>query len=523
VETGAVELDRPARAALVDDDFGHRIYVLESRLAPGDSLELAFSLRYAPRGFTNDGAPDDVVANGTYFELPEWLPAIGYQPSRELRGARERRDQGLPPRPSPGPDDVAARTRKAGREQSRFHVVIGTDAGQTAAAPGVLRRSWNEHGRAYFEYVAPVPIRQRTAILSAEYAVHRTWWKDVAIEVLHHPDHPWNAERMAASVAASLEHFTRTIGPYPYEVVRVVERPETDGGATAFPGMVAYSEPLALMRPEADARDIDFQFAVMAHELAHQWWGNQFGPAHVGGAGLISESLAWYGAFGVVEETYGSRHLHGLLDLMHEAYLQPMSRANPPLTHADDWFLAYRKGAFAIYAAREYIGEAKVTAALRRLFDAHAAGRLPDPTSLDLVAELRAAAPDSLQTLVHDLFEANVWWDLGIRRAGGRQLPSGEWEVTVQIRAVKVAVDTLGGETVLPLDELVEIGLYGEDPDAEALYRRMHRVRTGEATFTINLPELPARATVDPRHLLVDRVAEDNSRPVLTTLRPMDP
>ena len=515
VATGAIEFDRPARTALVDDDLGHRIYILNSPLAPGDSLSLGFALRHAPRGFGNDGAPDAVVANGTYFELQEWLPSIGYQPSRELSGTGARRELGLPPRPSPSPEDRAARTRKAGRELNRFHVVVGTDSGQTAVTPGILRRSWQENGRAYFEYEAAAPIHLRTALLSAEYAVHRSEWQGIPIEVLYHPDHPWNAERMARSVAASLEYFTRTIGPYPYGVVRVVQRPMTVGGATAFPGMVALSEPLALMRPEADARDMDFQSAVMAHEMAHQWWGNQFGPAHVAGAALLTESLAWYGAFAVVEETSGRRQLHALLDLLHEAYLQPMSEANPPLTHADNDFLGYRKGAFAIYAAREYMGEEKVTAALRRLFDAHVEGRLPDPTSLDLVAELKAVAPDSLQTLLHDLFEANVWWNLGIRRAGATQLPSGEWEVAVQLRAAKVAVDTLGAETALPLDELVEIVLHGEDPDAEPVYRRFHRISAREQTITMIVPELPTQATLDPRHLLVDRVADDNSRPVI--------
>ena len=515
VETGPFELGRRARAAVVDDELGHRIYVLDSPLAPGDSLSLGFDLTYAPRGFSNDGAAGDVIANGTYFELPQWLPGIGYQPSQELMDARARRDHGLPPRGEYMPEDRAAVTRQAGDEHGRFRAVIGTDSGQTAISSGVLRGSWTDGGRAYFEYEAAAPIRRRVAILSARYDVHRDEWRGIPIEVFYHPGHPWNADRTVRSVKASLEHFTRTIGPYPYGVVRVVERPDTEGGATAFPGLVAYSEPLALMRPEADARGLDFQFAVMAHEMAHQWWGNQLGPAQVDGAWLLTESLAWYGALGVVEETYGRRHFDALLELMHEAFLAPMTRANPPLIHANDGFLGYRKGAFAMYSAREHLGEERVTAALRSMFEAHTGGRLPDPTSLDLVAALRAVAPDSLQPLLHDLFEQNVWWELGVRQARGRQLASGEWEVSVQLRALKVAIDTAGNETVLPLDELVEIGLFVDDPGAQPVYLRMHRLRNREQTIVVTVPEQPAHAMVDPRHLLVDRIAEDDSRPVV--------
>jgi hypothetical protein len=200
---------------------------------------------------------------------------------------------------------------------------------------------------------------------------------------------------------------------------------------------------------------------------------------------------------------------------MHEAYLAPVPRANPPLIRADDWFLAYRKGAFAMYAAREYLGAERVTAALRRLLEAQADGRLPRPTSLDLYAELRAAAPDTLRPLLRDLFERNVWWDLSLRRATAERLPSGEWRVTVAVRAAKAVVDTVGNERSLPLGENVEIGLYSEDPEAEPLYLRAHRIREREQTVTITVPDRPARAAIDPRHLLVDASAEGDRRPVV--------
>ena len=39
-----------------------------------------------------------------------------------------------------------------------------------------------------------------------------------------------------------------------------------------------------LMNPDADWRKTDFAYAVMCHELAHRWWGNQVTPAAVAGA-----------------------------------------------------------------------------------------------------------------------------------------------------------------------------------------------------------------------------------------------
>ncbi len=514
VETGALRFGRPARAALVDEERHHRIYVLESPLPPGDSVDVQFAVSYAAKGFAVTGAADAVLANGTYVVLEEWIPAIGYQRSRELPGERMRQEHGLPPRPRRPPEDEAARYEMAGRERVPMDLVISTEAGQTAVTSGVLRRAWRQGGRSHFAYASAAPMRRGSAIFSARYAVHRAEWQGIPIEVFYDPEHAWNAERFARSIAASLAYFTRELGPYPFEVVRAVERPSTGVGATAFPGMIAYSEGMALLDPEGDPRDLDFPFAVFAHEMAHMWWGNQFVPANVDGAGLISESLAWYGAFGVVEETFGAAHLDALLGIMREAYLAPMPQAGVPLLRGDDWFQAYRRGAFAMYSAREHLGRTQVSGALRRLFAAHAEGRPPLPTSLDLYRELQAITPDSLETLVGDLFERNVWWELTTKRAEAESLPSGEWRVTLGLYVRRAEADTLH-VTQLPLDEIVQIGVYGDDSAAAPLYLRTHRIRDREPTITITVPSRPTRAGIDPNHLLVDDEPYDNVRAVV--------
>ena len=112
-------------------------------------------------------------------------------------------------------------------------------------------------------------------------------------------------------------------------------------------------------------------------------------PARVEGAALLSESLAWYSALGVVEETFGREHLRRLLGMMREVYLIPSARANVPLLRADDWFLAYRKGPFAMYALREYVGAEPVNGALRRLLERHGSG---DASAADLSRSLPGAS-----------------------------------------------------------------------------------------------------------------------------------
>jgi hypothetical protein len=69
-------------------------------------------------------------------------------------------------------------------------------------------------------------------------------------------------------------------------------------------------------------------------------------------------------------------------------------------------------------------------------------GTPPLPTSLDLYRELQAVTPDSFQYLLHDLFEANTFWELETERATAAQTEAGIWEVTLDVRARKVVADT---------------------------------------------------------------------------------
>jgi ABC-2 type transport system permease protein len=536
VETRAIRLDRPVREARVDEELGHRIYTLETPLHPGESLQLDFEVRFKPRGFSNRGIDPSVVGNGTYFTNRMWLPAIGYQMDRELGSASDRRAYGLAPRPmAPSLDDVKARQDTGRAVRTSFEAIVGTDEGQVALAPGRLRRTWTEGGRRYFHYVTDAPIGNDYAFFSAAYAVHEGRWnpatrsapgQETSIEIVHDPKHAWNAERLVRSVQASLDHYTKEFGPYPHGQVRLVEHPGDSVLLHASPINISYEEGFSLLNPDSDPRKIDFPFAVAAHEVAHQWWGHILTPARVEGAALLGESLAWYSALGVVEQTFGREHLARLLGMMRGVYLIPSARANVPLLRADDWFLAYRKGPFAMYALREYVGAERVNGALRRLLEKHGAFESPDrhhapskplATSLDLYHELQAVTPESLHYLLADLFETNTFWDLATQNVTAEQTDTGVWQVTLDMRARKMIVDTTGVETDVPMNDLIEIGVFagakGEGP-GNALYLTQHRVRSSAQRLTLIVPSRPSRAGIDPRHLLIDVRGDDNLKEI---------
>lgn len=515
-DTGAVSFDRRIAHVLDDKELHYRIYTPEQPLRPGETLQLTFEVHFQSHGFRNSGAESAVVANGTCFKNLDWLPAVGYQRNRELRAAGARKQYGLSPRPAvPSLDDAAARRIRVGGDPISFDAIVGTSADQIAIAPGELLRTWTEGGRRYFHYVADVPVNNQYDVFSARYALHEEQWKPsagsgqpVAIQIFHHPGHAVALRRMVAGARASLDYHTRKFGPYRYRYLRLIENPAVGMGAQSEAATVEYGEGFALLNP----KDVDVVFAVTAHAVAREWWGMQLGAADVEGAGLLGTSLETYSAMRVVEDTLGSEHLRRYLGVMRDEFGPPRTRAAPPLLRATDSYAFSRKGPFALYAIAEYIGKERVDDALRHLLEKYRSGTPPLPASMDLYRELQAVTPASFQSLLRDLFEKNTFWQLETKRATAQQIKGGAWQVTLEVQARKVVVDEAGVETEVPMDDLLEVGVF----DAGPQYLQKHRIHSGTQTITVTVPQKPSRAGLDPRHLLSDLGETDDNIKAVT-------
>ncbi|HYF64797.1 MAG TPA: M1 family aminopeptidase, partial [Herpetosiphonaceae bacterium] len=456
-----------------------------------------------PRGFLNSGDDAAIVPNGTFFTNQDWLPAIGYQSRRELGGAKDRGAHGLAPQPGfRSLSEAEASQNLAGEERIAFTAVVGTDADQVAVAPGALRRTWTEGGRRYFHYAAGSPIWNEYAFFSANYALREARWNDVAIRIYHHPAHTANLDRMLQSIQAALDHYSAQFGPYPYQNLSLVERPGV-GGMHAYASLITFQEGFSLFNPADNPRGPDVPFAMVAHEVAHQWWGSYLAPIRVEGNGVLAESLAEYAAFQVVKKTYGQEHLRRYLTQLRKRYAG--ARAALPLLRANEDFHQYYGGPVALYAVSEYVGEDQVNRALRRLIDAHRSGALL--TALDLYRELQAVTPPELQYLLRDLFEANTVWELEAEQASAEQTAAG-WQLTLDVRARKVVVDPAGAETEVPMNDLIEIGVFapgqGGAEVGEPLYKQLHPIRSGAQRITVTVPARPALAGIDAHYLLSD-------------------
>ena len=520
----------PHQVMLDDKRLGLKIIKLNKALAPGESMPLAFTVDVINRGFTNSGAPDNVNRNGTLFASENFFPKLGYVQAAEIEDRNERKARGLgEPRRLNKLEDVAAHHSNYWKafgfdaDLIDFETTVSTSADQTPMAPGTLRKSWIKNGRRYASFKTDRQILPFFSYQSAKWEVKKAQWNGLPISVYYDKKHAYNIDSMIKGTQRALSYNSENFGPYQHKQVNILETPLYKTYARSFPNTIPFSESLGFVSDLRNPDHVDHVFYVTAHELAHQWWGDQLIAANVQGSAMLSESLAEYSALMAVEKEFGAEKTRHILRFDLDQYFAGRAKElveELPLNRTEgQTYLHYRKGSLAFYRLREEIGEQAVNRALKRFLEGNRYKTSPYPTSTDLIKYLRAETPQDKQQLITDLFERIVIYDNRVVNASASKRADGQWNVTLQLRLSKAEADGKGKETKRSYDEPVDIAIFARadgasQKDEKVLFRGKRVLPAGESTITITVREQPYAAGVDPYHLLIDRVAGDNRKKV---------
>jgi aminopeptidase N len=312
-----------------------------------------------------------------------------------------------------------------------------------------------------------------------------------------------------------------------------MEFPRYRSFAQSFPNTVPFSEGIGFITRVVKPTDVDLTYFVTAHELGHQWWAHQLVGGQVEGSNMMSETLAQYSAYMVMQAKYGKDYMHRVLHHFLDSYLR--GRAGEvrreralALVQRED-YVWYYKGGQIMYTLADYIGEDKVDLALHdflmqyRYVNAKnqvdavqstrgaAAEDEPYPDTRMLVDALRAQTPSELQYLIDDGFNRIVLYDNKAVSATSHKRADGKYSVTLTVQARKVQADGNGAETAMPLADYIDIGVFtGKKDEERPLVMRREKFTQEHQTFTIVVDEPPTRAGIDPYNKLIDRIADDN-------------
>jgi len=536
-----VQFDRPFHRVSSSPHNLYSIYELERPMGIGEVVTLSFSVGHASKGFRDGNEPGEFAFNGSFFGQ-EYFPNIGYDPNIEIDDPRRRREEHLDALQEMAERGDPRRSRinlfTANSDWITYHTVVSTSGDQLAIAPGYLVKSWEKDGRRYYEYgMGTTHILDFFAYMSGRYAVRKESYMGVggpiSLEVYYDPAHTFNVDEMLAGSRAGLDYFEKNFSPYQFKQYRILEFPRYRTFAQSFPNTVPYSESIGFISRVLKPTDVDLTLFVTAHELGHQWWGHQLIGGQVQGSNMMSETLAQYSAYMVMEQKYGKDYMHRVMRHYLDRYLRGRAgevRGERPLALVQrESYVWYEKGGQIMYTLADYIGADKVNLALHNFLMQYryanarnqtdavqqqigtAAENEPYPDTRLLVAALREQTPADLQYLIEDGFNRIVLYDNKTTSATSKKTADGKYLVTLNVEARKAQADANGVETPLPLNDFIDIGVFsGKKDEEKPLYMKKEKITREHQTFTIVVDQQPTRAGIDPYNKLIDRISDDN-------------
>lgn len=221
------------------------------------------------------------------------------------------------------------------------------------------------------------------------------------------------AKFAAETTPRVLDWFENYLGiPYAFGKLDLVANPGCSSGAMEHPGLITFCGPQLVTLPEQDfpRRQRDFT-RVVAHEMAHQWFGNLVTPAWWDDLWLSEGFATWLQGkyIGATHPVWNFRaeELRNRFVTMQGDGLAATRRLDEPVNSKADinnsfGSIAYVKGAAVLAMFDAATGDQKFRQALRQYLEEH---RFGTATSGDLVAALRVEGgrqlADAFSKFVH--------------------------------------------------------------------------------------------------------------------------
>lgn len=267
------------------------------------------------------------------------------------------------------PDDKAA-----------YRFAVTTDADYAIVAPGALTSSRRHGGRYEAVFEQPAPTSTYLA------ALHIGRYSATAVDLDGVPGTVWappaldaRVRRDTAALPAMMRAFQQRFGPYPFGTYALVVTPDTLEIPLEAQSLAVFGE------NHMDGAGGSER--LVAHELAHQWFGNSVGLSSWSDIWL-NEGFACYAEW-LWFEASGKQHAGVTAAEYHRrlsALPQDLVLADPSAALMFD-DRVYKRGALALHALRVALGDDVFFGLLRTWTARHRHGAVTTDAFLDLVSE----------------------------------------------------------------------------------------------------------------------------------------
>ncbi|HAR36641.1 MAG TPA: hypothetical protein DCR87_07055 [Acidobacteria bacterium] len=224
-------------------------------------------------------------------------------------------------------------------------------------------------GNSIFIYESQVPVKYISFFI-ARLVLIKKITNGLTIE--HYTTQDWRhqARQVSNEAAAIVDSYQKRFGPFPYERLAIAQRYWHTHGGHAPPGMVVLdtlpfsrSPELIIINPSSPVDLSYWSGYYLAHEIAHQWWGQAVTWTSYRD-NWLTEGLAQFSAILYLKEKYGQKDFEKILQKISNS-VRKKSSLGPiilgiRLSHADFegyQSIVYNKAALVLLMLQDWLGE----------------------------------------------------------------------------------------------------------------------------------------------------------------------
>jgi len=217
-------------------------------------------------------------------------------------------------------------------------------------------------------------------------------------------------------------------------------------------------------------------------------------------------------------------------------------KEQPLMYNENQQYIHYNKGAIAMYAISDYMGEDNLSQALSEYVSNVAFQEPPYTTSLEFVDLMKRHMPDSLDYVITDMLETITLFDNKVDSAFVSKTEDGKYKVDFIVEAEKYRVvnavkdesadlETDNGSVKISfnsnnkkkddkeyvdMNDWIDLAIFVEDEnkeEQEILFKKVH-ITAKENAFSFIVDKKPHSVAIDPYHKLIDRKTSDNTEKI---------
>lgn len=245
------------------------------------------------------------------------------------------------------------------RVAKESNISLSTIRTQIAITSGYLEGERVINDRRYFSYKS-IDQRLYFPIISANYRKHEVENKGFKIRCFSLLEYSKRCGFIAKNSIKILDYYTSVLGKLPSKDITIVQRPIDSGLSRTFQNLITLSSKIAFKSDLEIANNETGLFQLLAHEIAHLWFGHLLKISNENGSAAFSEGLSQFLSLSAIKRIKGVKAFE-LFTLRGERLYKKYYNQDKPLINTtsinEERFITYTKSSLLYYGLSQQVNE----------------------------------------------------------------------------------------------------------------------------------------------------------------------